>query len=166
MGQASENPVHKDTTTGAAASTRDAPHVHHGFTSGTQQVRDALDHARSEVRALGVEDAICDTSQIILGEVLNNVVEHAYQFDEGHPIELSIWLIPAGLLCAIQDQGAPMPNGVPPAGVGPTIDTTSRDALPEGGFGWAMVRELTQDLTYHRTNGHNDLSFVIPIPRP
>lgn len=136
----------------------------HKFSSGTLQVRQALDAARDDVRAVGADPALCDTSQIILGEVLNNVVEHAYRFEEGHPIELSIWLSDGGLRCEVVDHGVPMPNGVPPAGTLPIIDDTLRDALPEGGFGWAMVRELTENLQYFRADGINRLQFVIPHP--
>lgn len=136
------------------------------FSSGTQQVRQALDDTRSDMRATGADPALCDTSQIILGEVLNNVVEHAYSFEEGHPIELSIWLTKDGLRCEVVDRGVPMPNGVPPAGTLPEFDGSLREALPEGGFGWAMVRKLTDNLQYFRTDGINKLQFLISCPAP
>ena len=136
------------------------------FTSGTVQVREALDKTRDDMRDADVDPATCDTAQIILGEVLNNVVEHAYLLEEGLPIELLIRVTSDGLLCMIKDQGAPMPNGVPPAGVVMDVDAVSREDLPEGGFGWAMVRELTQDLQYYRTESVNELVFLIPVPRP
>lgn len=141
-----------------------APNIFLKFTSGTVQVREALDKTRDDMRDAEVDLATCDTAQIILGEVLNNVVEHAYLLEEGLPIELGIWVITDGVLCKIKDEGAPMPNGVPPAGVSMDIDAVSRDDLPEGGFGWAMVRELTQDLQYHRTDSGNELMFLIPCP--
>lgn len=143
-----------------------APDIFHRFTSGTVQVRHVLDQTRAATRAAHIDRATCDSSQIILGEVLNNVVEHAYHFEEGHPIELSIWLKDTGLLCKVHDQGDPMPNGVPRAGITTTIDTSDRVALPEGGFGWAMVRELTQNLQYFRVDGCNELLFLIPSLRP
>lgn len=144
----------------------DAPDILLQFSSGTLQVREALEKTRDDMRNTKVDAATCDTAQIILGEVLNNVVEHAYSFEEGHPIELAIWLSTEGLLCKIQDDGAPMPNGVPPAGLSMDVDATQRETLPEGGFGWAMVRELAQDLQYFRIDSTNKLEFLIPIPRP
>lgn len=143
-----------------------APLVFFRFTSETEQVRCALDRTHAAMQAAQVMAATCDTAQIILAEVLNNVVEHAYRFEKGHPIELSIWVKGADLLCKIHDRGAPMPNGVPPAGLSAPIDAADRDTLPEGGFGWAMVRELTRDLRYFRTDGSNDLTFLIPAQRP
>lgn len=142
------------------------PDIFHAFLSGTVQVREALDLTRRDVRAAQVDAALCDTAQIILGEVLNNVVEHAYRFAEGLPIALSIWTTSDGLRCEVRDEGAPMPNGVPPAGLRAEVDPASRDDLPEGGFGWAVVRELTEDLQYHRTDRTNKLMFMIPAPKP
>ncbi|MBY4893970.1 ATP-binding protein [Rhodobacteraceae bacterium N5(2021)] len=143
-----------------------APDFFHRFTSGTTQVRCTLDQARVALQAARIDDATCDTSQIILGEVLNNVVEHAYRCEEGHPIELSIWFDDTGLWCNVHDQGAPMPGGVPPEGRGACIDASDRDGLPEGGFGWAMVHALTQDLQYLRVDGCNDLAFLISASHP
>ncbi|UWQ95614.1 ATP-binding protein [Rhodobacteraceae bacterium M385] len=143
-----------------------APDVFQRFQSGTVQVRHALDRARDDVRAAQVDSVTCDTSQIILGEVLNNVVEHAYGFEEGHPIEMSIWLRDDGLWCEILDHGGPMPDGIAPAGRRAQFDPENRQELPEGGFGWAMVRELTQDLNYRRANDTNELVFLIPHTQP
>ncbi|WP_166486204.1 ATP-binding protein [Jannaschia sp. CCS1] len=142
------------------------PEIQHYFTSGIVQVRDVLEMTKDAMHAARLDQATCDTSQIILGEVLNNVVEHAYKFEEGHPIELSIWIGDTGVQCSIRDHGGPMPNGVPPAGILAEIDTRSRDDLPEGGFGWAMVNELTEDLRYFRIDGQNELVFRIPTARP
>lgn len=140
------------------------PDICHPFVSGTVQVREALDQMRKDVRLAGVDAAMCDTAQIILGEVLNNVVEHAYRFAEGEPIKLSIWVQDDGLCCEVRDIGVPMPNGVPPAGILSPVDANDRYSLPEGGFGWAMVRELTKDLQYFRKDGTNQLVFRIPMP--
>jgi serine/threonine-protein kinase RsbW len=38
-----------------------------------------------------------------------------------------------------------------------------QDDLPEGGFGWFLIRELTKDLQYVRHEDQNRLTFSIPI---
>lgn len=97
-----------------------------------------------------------DTAQIVLAEVLNNVVEHAYAQSDGD-IELTLVLGPQGLCCNIYDSGLPMPGLALPEGqlaaYGETAD------LPEGGFGWFLIRSMTRDLTYARAAGRNHLSF-------
>ena len=67
---------------------------------------------------------------------------------------------PGGLWIGVVDNGRAMPGGVIPAGNMPAVDT-DRDDLPEGGFGWAMVRVMTDDLTYRREDGENRLAFTV-----
>ncbi|MBI1220251.1 MAG: ATP-binding protein [Rhodobacteraceae bacterium] len=97
-----------------------------------------------------------DTVEIVLAEVLNNVVEHAYRAGPGR-IELRIRPTAEGLICAIADHGLPMPGGMLPQGLLSTPATT--DSLPEGGYGWHLIRMLSQDLCYCRDRGRNCLSF-------
>ena len=35
--------------------------------------------------------------------------------------------------------------------------------LPEGGFGWFLIRSLTENLTYRRIDARNHLSFQLII---
>ncbi len=142
-----------------------APDVLHQLTSSTTQVRQALEEVQAHLCKGQVDETLGDTAQIILAEVLNNIVEHAYNFTDGNPITLSITLRSNGLWCETFDEGLPMANGVPPNGVMPKIDPKSLSDLPEGGFGWAMVRELTQDIRYSRSGSVNHLTFLIPSPQ-
>lgn len=94
-----------------------------------------------------------DKAEIVLAEALNNIVEHAYAGGTGD-IELTIRLNCRGLTCRIVDKGAPMPDISLPAGhLAPAGD------LPEGGFGWYLIRALSEDLTYARIEGQNLLTF-------
>lgn len=135
------------------------------LTSSTTQVRQALETTQARLADAGTDPALGDTTQIILAEVLNNIVEHAYKFEDGHPITLRIVLQSNGLFCETFDEGVPMPNGVPPNGLMPEFSLDAPSDLPEGGFGWAMVRELTQGIRYQRDGAVNHLSFLIPKPQ-
>ncbi len=96
------------------------------------------------------------TAEIVLAEALNNIVEHAYAHHDGE-IEISLQLRRNELLCLISDTGVPMPGGQLPAGVlAPLGDFAD---LPEGGFGWHLIRCLSKDLAYRREGGRNLLSF-------
>jgi serine/threonine-protein kinase RsbW len=102
------------------------------------------------------------TVEIVLAEVFNNIAEHAYSGRSG-PVEVRLARQDAGLACQIGDNGAPMPEGkVPP---GRLIDPSSVQLadLPEGGFGWALIRNLTTGLTYRQVDGWNRLGFLIPL---
>ncbi len=134
------------------------------LTSELQDVRRALRDVRSHIENVAGFAPLADTAEIILGEALNNVVEHAYQFDGGHPIELSVAFCANALDVRIDDSGVAMPNGTLPEGHMPILSNDDRDELPEGGFGWAMIHELTTGLAYRREHGRNHLSFTIPLP--
>lgn len=97
------------------------------------------------------------TVQIVLAEALNNVVEHAYADFHGK-IEVWVTLRDSFLFIRILDDGLPMPGGVLPGG-----RLTRSDDLPEGGFGWYMIRTLSHDLTYQRDGRRNLLSFCISV---
>ena len=118
---------------------------------------------RAALQTITAAQPVCDltddqrgTVEIVLAEVLNNVAEHAYAYAAG-PVAVTVALIPGGLACDVMDEGAPMPGGQLPEGRLPDGD------LPEGGFGWHLIRSLTQDLSYRRQRGTNRLGFVIPL---
>lgn len=96
------------------------------------------------------------TAEIVLAEALNNIVEHAYACHAGE-IEISLQLRPNELVCRITDTGLPMPDARLPEGK--LAATVSAEDLPEGGFGWYLIRTLSHDLRYHREDGRNQLSF-------
>ncbi len=96
------------------------------------------------------------TAEIVLAEALNNIVEHAYARQSGE-IEITLQLRPNELVCRITDTGLPMPGSkLPDGALAPHLAT---GGLPEGGFGWYLIRSLSHDLSYHRENGRNLLSF-------
>ena len=99
------------------------------------------------------------TAELVLAEVLNNVAEHAYADGAGF-VAVSLRHSGAGLHVLVQDQGRPMPGGAAPLGHLPT--SADGADLPEGGFGWHLIRSLTRDLQYTRAGPENRLSFVIP----
>lgn len=102
--------------------------------------------------------AVQVSAQIVLAECLNNIVEHSYS-DQGGEIDLRIKSIGGGLACVILDDGRPMPGDLMPAGVNPIAADSGN--LPEGGFGWFLIRALAQDLGYRRKGNRNRLSFRI-----
>ena len=99
-----------------------------------------------------------ETAEIVLAEALNNIVEHAYAHSAGE-IEVTVDVSASGLTCKIMDAGVPLPDGaLPPASLPPM---QTGDGLPEGGFGWHLIRTLSEDLAYRREGGRNFLTFRI-----
>lgn len=100
-------------------------------------------------------------AELVLAEVLNNVVEHAYAVREGY-IELDLRHCDGALACTVTDTGRPMPRGTPPSGNEMVVNVPLED-VPEGGFGWFLIRSLTHELAYRRERGANRLSFKLPL---
>lgn len=112
----------------------------------------------------GLGQAGCDPGvlELVLAEVLNNVVEHAYRDRSDGVIELAYSVIGGQVAVEVMDNGHPMPGEALPAGTLPDMTGPLAD-LPEGGFGWHLIRSLTQDLHYHRQGGRNRLRFAVPL---
>lgn len=99
-----------------------------------------------------------DAARTTLAEVLNNIIEHAYAGQLGM-IDISLSAAGEALAFTVSDRGGPMPGGVLPRGDLPP--ETGVEDLPEGGFGWHLIRLLTDDLLYLRIGGENRLSFLV-----
>lgn len=119
-------------------------------------LRDVLDHPILS----GLSKDAIGTAELVLAEALINIVEHAYDRDDGQ-IEVRLYQSSGKLTCDVYDAGRPMPDGALPAGLAQII---GKDAdLPEGGFGWFLIRTLTQNLMYRRIDARNHLSFQLNI---
>lgn len=124
--------------------------------SDTLAVREALRELMAAEMMQDLPDGLRGAVEIVLAELLNNVVEHAYA---DYPGEIAIEVARAwdGLHCEVVDSGRPMPDGQPP-----DPDLNPPQALPEGGFGWFMIRALSEDLRYTRQNGRNEIRLRVP----
>lgn len=133
------------------------------FPADPYAVRQALRAAVARFRRTMSEDE-AGGLEIVLGEALNNVVEHAYQNCGQGPVALHIAAGAKGLTCRVIDQGRPMPEGTLPYGKALEVAAgESVQTLPEGGFGWLLIRDLTRDLTYARDGAQNRLEFLFPV---
>jgi serine/threonine-protein kinase RsbW len=126
--------------------------------SNAHAVRDALCALFETLIPNQMPQDTRDAAQIVLAEALNNIVEHAYAQSPGE-IEVTLAVTERGVTCDIVDFGLPMPNGQLPCGK--LAVHTQLEDLPEGGFGWYLIRTLSQDLNYRREGARNLLSFRI-----
>lgn len=107
-----------------------------------------------------LDDDARGTVEIVLAEVLNNIVEHAYA-DFSGDIALTIDQIGTSLQCCFRDSGRAMPDSTLPKGNLQPFDGC-HDA-PEGGFGWHLIRALASDLSYRREGESNLLQFRLDL---
>lgn len=135
--------------------------LHLAFTAGPALVRGHLARMLALAPLSGLSDERRGVAEMVLAEVLNNVAEHAYA-DQPGPVSVRISQTAQGLGFLIVDRGRPMPGGRLPDGRLPGGPTTALEDLPEGGFGWHLIRSLTTDLGYARRDGCNHLQFTLP----
>lgn len=137
---------------------------HHSFNADPLSVRVALRTALARfLRQMTREEA--GTLELVLAEVLNNIVEHGYAESGRGMITLSLVRDGRGLSCSISDDGVELP----PTCLQRVTGEAARpqpEALPEGGFGWFLIRDLVEDLGYHRANDRNLLAFRLPLQAP
>lgn len=139
-----------------------ARHIHlHSFRATLLAVRDALHAARVPIkRLLQVDDAWA--LELILAEVMNNIVEHGYGEEDEGTILLALSLQGGDLVCTVGDFGPELP----PACLRGEHPPPDPGGLPEGGFGWFLIRDLAQDLHYDRVEGYNRLTLRFPLANP
>lgn len=125
---------------------------------GQGEVRATLRTLRERWQGQSLPDELCDRAELILAEVLNNVVEHALCGCADGWIEVRCHAAADGILFEVADNGRPMPGGSLPKGDPPFVGSSVPD-LPEGGFGWFLVRTIAADLQYRREEGVNQFSF-------
>lgn len=107
---------------------------------------------RLAAQGLPVEKS--DDVKIALAEAINNVVEHAYAGTAAANIRIDCHLCQSKLVIRIRDTGRPMPDLRAPEGVPAPLSADPQD-LPEGGFGWFLIRQLVSDIQYERQDGCN-----------
>lgn len=135
------------------------------FPADANTTRAALARMQSLFLAIGLaQDAQCDVV-IALSEAINNIVEHALGDHPAGCIGLSCYQRDDTLLVRLRDNGVSMPGLQAPMGANIDLSVSTAD-LPEGGFGWFLIRQLTSDVRYHRECGRNRLDLWFRLPQP
>lgn len=127
-------------------------------------VRDGLAQVMLCLMPLALSADDTSTTELVLAETLNNVIEHALS-DSKVPTTIEIrgaFDVTNGLRMTVIDRGAPMPTGKAPVGKAPDLDV-STDDLPEGGFGGFMIHTLASDVRYTRVGEANHLILQLPV---
>ncbi len=146
------------------------------FRADPVAVRSALMALRELLARSADEDAV-NRLELALAEVLNNICQHGAGEPAARPassrqlapmVHLCVARHVGGIACAITDDGIPLPIALlPPANRPEPVQDhdicDDPDLLPEGGFGWHLIRDLTYSLCYFREGRRNLLAFTVPL---
>lgn len=129
-----------------------------GFRATEAEARAAIRTVAERLRRAGLAPARVGEIEVALAEAVNNVVEHAYPDDPAGRVRLLGSLRRGRLDIRILDTGRPMPQARLPQGLAADVNVPRAD-LPEGGFGWFLIRSLTTEIRYDRCGEANHLSL-------
>ncbi len=100
------------------------------------------------------ENHITDV-QIVLAEALNNVIEHGFKHENTGELEIMIEVSETQIVVHVSDNGLAF---TPPDNLQTPLKTDGDlNTLPEGGFGWFLIQEVTSSFEFHRHADRNQL---------
>lgn len=129
-----------------------------GFAAKQIKARLAIIATIAQLPNLGISRSQCRDIEIALAEAVNNVVEHACADMPGANGHITCLIKGGFLIIEISDTGRPMPEFSLPTVSKADLSVPMAD-LPEGGFGWFLIRQIVADVRYERTNGQNRLTL-------
>jgi serine/threonine-protein kinase RsbW len=133
-------------------------HKEFSFPANFRSVRNAL---RSITRSVSVDwpdGADVLDFELVLAEILNNIVEHAYAGNCEGMIQVSVFRSDNRFWCQVVDDGVKFLTGL-------LSDCAMPDpaTLPEGGWGWNLVHSITSSVAYTRDGNTNRVTFSMPF---
>lgn len=130
-------------------------------TAGTYTIRlfidSQLEHVRllgSAIRGIGQELKLSSEQvgqiELMLVEAVNNVIEHAYEYQAGCDVRVRVECVPSeNIKLIISDQGNRIPAGQLSSRVtGSDTLLPAPEGLPEGGWGLGLINLLADSLHY------------------
>lgn len=97
---------------------------------------------------------------VVLDELLHNTISYGFEGREGGEVSIEVELHPDRLSVTLTDDGKPFnPLGLP------APDTTlSVEQRPIGGLGIHLVRQMMDEVSYHRRTDHNVVTLAKLLP--
>ncbi|MCA8868664.1 MAG: ATP-binding protein [Rhodobacteraceae bacterium] len=136
--------------------------AHLGFPATGVGVRRALEKLHRILDGFHLRSCNVEIAELVLAEVLNNIAKHAFAGGPSGIVRLTLCLQGRWLIFTVIDHGRPLPGQKLPRGAEPRIGP-EREQLPEGGFGWFLIRHLSDNLCYRRQGNMNLLELRIPL---
>lgn len=138
------------------------PQFHLEFESGHFNSRLALRRLMEELNALELCSDARMNVELLLAEVFNNIVRHAYCEAEAGPIEVSAYQLEGEILIRVFDFGKELPPTSREYISEPHLPKMEPE-LPEGGFGWFLISQLSRRYRYWREDDKNCLEVSMDL---
>ena len=125
----------------------------------TDEIGRALNWIGDVSVELGCSHEECFTLELLLEEILSNIINHAYNDKNEHPIQIVFFIESDKAIIQIEDTGKHFnPLNAPHA---PPVTNTAKVKI--GGLGMLLINELTDGMKYERKDEKNILTVWIDI---
>lgn len=129
--------------------------------SELKQASEAVTRVGKWLEQERIESECIGDVMLVLAEALNNVIEHAYGTETSGDIEIKGTLRAQTLSLQIVDKGRPFDG--PPEEVILNTEVYELSDMPDGGFGWFLIKSLTEDIHFSREGDKNKLTLVVGV---
>ena len=107
------------------------------------------------------------TFELAVVEVVTNVIEHAYQYQTDHKVDLSVCFSSRSVVVRVRDYGRPLKTEVVERYTSDHIEVQdpgdSIADLPVSGWGTSLVANLCDEVRYEQGQGANVLTLICYI---
>ena len=106
----------------------------------------------------------CYHVRLCVVEAVNNAIQHAYNHEKNHSVEIDFSVNSKNMIISISDTGKPMPKNMLEikAGLFEKLDHEEPDqfSIPENGRGLALMLEMMDQVKYSSKDGKNRLTLI------
>ena len=106
----------------------------------------------------------CYHIRLCVVEAVNNAIQHAYNHEKNHSVEIDFSANSKNMIISVSDTGKPMPKKMLEikAGLFERLDHEEPDqfSIPENGRGLALMLEMMDQVKYSSKNGKNTLTLI------
>lgn len=103
------------------------------------------------LRNVGVGPISTANATLVMAEVLNNIVEHAFDRQDNGIIDVTFSRCGTEMVANVVDGGRALPGLSLPTDKKPPVNVPISQ-LPEGGFGWPLIHDLSDGVCYTRAS--------------
>lgn len=121
-----------------------------------KKIRHTLVEVEAFLKSRGLSECLIGDINLVLAEAMTNIIRHG-GLESTDEICLTLSLRDGTMSCVLVDTGV----SFDPAELGHALPDPNQ--LKEGGYGWFIIRNLSQSIKYSRENGRNSLSFALPL---
>ena len=134
------------------------------FCATETAVSQAVQTVRQSLSDDSVEKDTLGRIELALAEALNNIVEHSYAKMALGQVHLTVCILTSDIKITLHDTGVSVPERLLTK---PALPDSSGplQRLPEGGFGWVLIHELSDGVFYSREGSENQLCLQFFRPK-